>query len=504
MTATIGKLPFTRAYLKPLYLLLLLGYAIGYSSQIPNAELTTDDGTWLLMARAHVTTLQPFILNLPSSIGTRNGALGAYLHEFFYFIHPSISSILIGIILLNLIVHYQLFKIGELLKNPLIGIMGSLFYFVSPEFFCITSLKSSQIAYLPLFSVLTFRLLLGYVCQGIGWYFFAAAVSLFCGMQLHGSSILLAPLLLWVAATTRFKLPERQMLVAGFLTSLLVSVAAVIFKPDLALFLPIRTILDLLPGMSNYIASHVGMSPPAWSWNDAVSLSTMALLAFGVLGLVHYASRDRSQKLLLAWVLIPIAGLNFMPLVFASYPHQWVLFLFPVLFVAIAQGVEDVSKLFGTKRAGLIRNVAFALLVVTSAAFSVTYSSFIAASGGTGGHLASLSTKQQVVAEIFKRDANPKVVLALDRRIPGASYGIGGWCAALVFGRPPEMLVRGASATFVVYEEGSLGSIVDFPNQVARLGLVEIARVKQVIVFQSLEGTLDIGVVLPVRNPYAP
>lgn len=470
--------------------------------KIPHSELTSDDGAWLLSSLDTSLFDVPFWMQLPSSQGTPQGALAVYLHKIFLGVNKSMFSVYVGARLFDLGTCILFFSIGKLLESRFVGLFAAMLYVASPIFSVFYAQKCWQVAYLPFFSTLTLWLLIAWWQKATPLKLALITVGIFCSLQIHASAILFLMPILWVIVSKYKPFSKRMPLSVLFSISLAICLAATLFSAQKG-SKPIEGLYDVLSFYGPYLNHHVGnvSSLGVLEYTPILPLVFAAALIWGWL---NFDAVLAEFHILVCWCLLSVLGLFCAAGVFQHFPHHWYVFLLPGLYLLLAGSLESFGRYVSERwnKQFHVRNTVATLIVLSAIACSMFYWSFVRESGGVAWHLASLSTKSEVIDRILAVDARPNLVLAVNPRDPHSYQGIGGWAAALRFGeRERPAFGQGDRKYYFVFEQGGLGFNNEFLNLANSAGLVLFTQVKNVFVFTSDHPFDDFGVLVPRTLP---
>ena len=205
-------------------LMLCSMYLIIYLFFMGNAPFIFDDGVWTYAAVNFIDHHAPFIGFESTRGGIPHSPLGAYMHAFFYFIYPSIYSVLFGVLFINVLAQFVIIKLGELLGSRLWGYGASLLFFFSPPFFLLMSYRTWQVTYMPFFCMTMLYCLVKFCRPGGHWLYVPAAFAMWGGSyQLHPTAILMLPLLFVILFLSKnFKTLKPAQYITSCLVLLLV------------------------------------------------------------------------------------------------------------------------------------------------------------------------------------------------------------------------------------------------------------------------------------------
>lgn len=405
-------------------------YFFVFVTFMSNAGLSSDDGAWGVIA---LDILEGNLPVLGDGWFIKLPALSAYLQAFFLWIHRSHEAVLIGFFLSGLIAHYFIIKTGELLESQQFGFLCSLLFFFKPIFFNFYAHKTWQVSLFPVFiSVFVYAFFcfdksvgknkfwfylmwvvasLGFTAhmaavfylapllfvtlkyyREVGWTELIPALVMYHGLNwlvlmqfeqwglFFGAHALLFAMFAWLKWRQPAGFGFRYFLYyrLGLLLILVLLLTADFFLNQF-FGVGMRSFLDFFPAASLYIARSNGLEgqlPLLHSW---MSLEFILFTLF----MVTYAHKKNRLWDFTLLLLIALVGFELFG-VYSFFPHQWFIFLLPVLLFTVLWPIR--------------RSLSLCLIVVLmNAAYAFTFAQKIRSSGGQGWHMATLETRNRML-----------------------------------------------------------------------------------------------------------
>ena len=487
---------------------LLAGLFLAYAAVLLRVrgdfELTSDDGSWVRLARELVKGGDFPLFGLRSSQGIPNSAYAIYLHALSYWLVPGFAGVILGVGLFVLATHALLIRVGN--RAGVSGMACSLLFFFTPAFFVFYNQKLWQVCYLPFFITLTlffaqryfeyFRarwLVATFFCAGLcsgfhfsGFWLLPAVVLLpllapperharFSAVLASGVGLCFAltPTLLWCAMhRPSFVTPALAAFFAALFLYWLGPRAPRLVHQALVWVLPTACLgcswllgarhsalegiwgfLDLLPARSPYLEAHVGTG----SWNSlqqasfarAISAALLLVTLFLAGSVRRWSTIPPFERFLFYSLWIPLWLFVGSPAFFSEFPHQWYVFLFPGAILA---------QLLALRGLGKLRVAVVAALLIVSLHSDFKQMKFVEASGGVSWHLASVDSKLAALREVFALSPGARVFAAVNLQRDWWNYDLEGWREAAAQTRPPAIpgphLLSPTSAVYL-FEPGA-------------------------------------------------
>lgn len=473
--------------------ILIFSVAIGLLS-LKLAEFSNDDGKWCLIASG-ISEGIGFPLNMPSNYlyaKFYESALCAYLHSsVFYLFSKSPYSLRYFAVFLNALSILLTFILAKRLYNTKVALISSFLYSTAPAFVVFYNTKSWQLMYLPVCIILFYYFLHKIKASKSHYHFIF--LSLVYGITLNVQaltillviviyiymrqdiwntrrlnwtnwkvfflsliciSFLLIPyikqinsyslLILLVLATLilvlefiHFILKNRSAGTKKLILTIIVLAIIIYIQLHTKEFpIMLKHFYDLVPSLSPYIASHIGMDTPKWL--KIVSLFSiegifLVIFLIYVIRNIYTNSLKDNDKLLFLWIAIPLSVMylstgytKYSIFHSGNFPHQWFIFLFPAPFIIIGNIIDKWSNWTKTKIMKILITIVIIYLGFQNIYFNYKCLKFVSKSGGVGWHTVNLGVKKEVIEKIYQIDSNPKIILLATGK-KWSSYEYLGW-----------------------------------------------------------------------------
>jgi len=450
------------------------------------AQLTTDDGQWSALALNIAEGKNLSWSYDITTFGIRHSRLASYIHSFSLMIFRSHISILCLIFFFNLLSHYCLYRIGDLLGTKRGGILLSLIFYFLPSMFVFYSLKTWQVAYLTSFVIFYIFFFFRHIQLKSKWDIYISAFFLGLSTHFHLSAFLLFPMFFFILFFF-LRVPVRMFLNVLLIVLItlypyviqkpffvlsviplfilykiknkveincdsqfyyiiniglfIAGVIAYLIKLKFGLVNAFFIFLELLPANSLYIANQ------NLSQENFIGLSSFFSLNTTLFFISLFIKKRKTNVLSkiiflnIAFLLFSFFFLGFV-LNLKTYPHQWFLFAIPF---SLMMMVDLINENLNKK---LFFSICF-LVVMQNVYYSISFASHVRSSGGLGWHLASFESKKEILDFIFSNSNNPTFDF-----VNVNSYGVYGWYYLEKYYIRDD---RAKSQNFIIYEKDYQG-----------------------------------------------
>jgi hypothetical protein len=248
--------------------------------------------------------------------------------------------------------------------------------------------------------------------------------------------------------------PGRERLVwcLCLLVPVLILLVQALFRGGQAILGPMRVIFDFITPMGSYPYFHVAIEkkgPELYLFPEA-----LLLLIYLYRTIKEYWRLTTSQKILAYWNFSTVGAFLISASFMTTLSHQWALFLFPTLWIAILVPLADLHSKHDTFVPYLFP-LAILVLVLPAVVATLDLQRIVLRGEAAGWHATSLTTKRNIRDYIATQSALPNIYLATKALKPLVDYHA--WYYIEHFDEDSEpMHARTEKKYWYIYTKGEL------------------------------------------------